>query len=410
MKSQNSRKSHWANQIVLLTGLLFCILSVQAQAPAPTSLRAEVHKPLAAAQEALKNNQMDQALALTRDALAVTQLTPAERVVVLRTQAVAALRAQNWDVGIESLEFLVSSPDVPPPDRVPMLESLINAAQQKKDHARVVKWARQYLQDGGPKSVVRVVMIQTLVVMGEHQQAVEAMLEKIRLDAAAGVKTPEQELRMLAVSYRQLKDSAGYQATLRRLLEAYPSKAYWSEVIQRLAQKASANPRLELDLYRLLAYTDNLEEATEYKEMAELALRAGLPAEAFRVLAKGVEAGILGQGADAPAHAKLRTEAQKKAQEDAQSFVQLEKAAKDGAAWTGVGDVYASQQNWPAANAAYAKALALGGLRREHEFRLHYAISLIQAGEKDAARQQLAAVQGDALAVELASLWGLLAR
>lgn len=410
MKSQNSRKSHWANQIVLLTGLLFCILSVQAQAPAPTSLRAEVHKPLAAAQEALKNNQMDQALALTRDALAVTQLTPAERVVVLRTQAVAALRAQNWDVGIESLEFLVSSPDVPPPDRVPMLESLINAAQQKKDHARVVKWARQYLQDGGPKSVVRVVMIQTLVVMGEHQQAVEAMLEKIRLDVAAGVKTPEQELRMLAVSYRQLKDSAGYQATLRRLLEAYPSKAYWSEVIQRLAQKASANPRLELDLYRLLAYTDNLEEATEYKEMAELALRAGLPAEAVRVLAKGVEAGILGQGADAPAHAKLRAEAQKKAQEDAQSFVQLEKAAKDGAAWTGVGDVYASQQNWPAANAAYAKALALGGLRREHEFRLHYAISLIQAGEKDAARQQLAAVQGDALAVELASLWGLLAR
>lgn len=410
MKSQNSRKSHWANQIVLLTGLLFCILSVQAQAPAPTSLRAEVHKPLAAAQEALKNNQMDQALALTRDALAVTQLTPAERVVVLRTQAVAALRAQNWDVGIESLEFLVSSPDVPPPDRVPMLESLINAAQQKKDHARVVKWARQYLQDGGPKSVVRVVMIQTLVVMGEHQQAVEAMLEKIRLDAVAGVKTPEQELRMLAVSYRQLKDSAGYQATLRRLLEAYPSKAYWSEVIQRLAQKASANPRLELDLYRLLAYTDNLEEATEYKEMAELALRAGLPAEAVRVLAKGVEAGILGQGADAPAHAKLRAEAQKKAQEDAQSFVQLEKAAKDGAAWTGVGDVYASQQNWPAANAAYAKALALGGLRREHEFRLHYAISLIQAGEKDTARQQLAAVQGDALAVELASLWGLLAR
>lgn len=410
MKTQNSRKSHWANQIVLLTGLLFCILSVQAQAPAPTSLRAEVHKPLAAAQEALKNNQMDQALALTRDALAVTQLTPAERVVVLRTQAVAALRAQNWDVGIESLEFLVSSPDVPPPDRVPMLESLINAAQQKKDHARVVKWARQYLQDGGPKSVVRVVMIQTLVVMGEHQQAVEAMLEKIRLDAAAGVKTPEQELRMLAVSYRQLKDSAGYQATLRRLLEAYPSKAYWSEVIQRLAQKASANPRLELDLYRLLAYTDNLEEATEYKEMAELALRAGLPAEAVRVLAKGVEAGILGQGADAPAHAKLRAEAQKKAQEDAQSFVQLEKAAKDGAAWTGVGDVYASQQNWPAANAAYAKALALGGLRREHEFRLHYAISLIQAGEKDTARQQLAAVQGDALAVELASLWGLLAR
>ncbi len=410
MNTHNHRKRHWANQLVLLTGLLFCMMSVQAQAPATVSLRAEVHKPLAAAQEALKNNQPDQALALTREALSVAQLTPAERAVVLRTQAVGALRAKNWDVAIQALEFLVASPDVSVADRLPMLESLMNAGQQKKDHALVLKWARQYIKDGGPKPVIRVVMIQTLAVMGEHKQVVEEMLEKIRLDAAASVKTPEQELRLLAVSYRQLKDNAGYQATLRRLLEAYPSKAYWAEVIQRLAQQVDLNPRLELDLYRLLAYTDNLEEASEYSDMAQQALKAGLPSEAVRVLAKGFDAGVLGKGADAAAHTKLRTDAQKKEREDEQTFAQFEKTAKDSASWTGVGNVYASQQNWTAANAAYAKALALGGLRREQEFRLHYAISLIKAGQKDVARQQLAAVQGDPLAVELASLWGLLAR
>ena len=410
MKMKHSRKAHWANQLILLTGLLFCMVSVQAQSPAPATLRVEVHKPLAAAQEALKNNQTDQALGLTREALAVAQLTAAERAVVLRTQAVAALRAQNWGVAIEALEYLVASPEVPVADRLPMLESLMNAGQQKKDNARVVKWARQYIESGGSKPVIRVVMIQTLSVMGEHKQVVDEMLEKIRLDAAAGFKTPEQELRMLAVSYRQLKDNAGYQATLRRLLEAYPSKAYWAEVVQRLAQQTNLNPRLELDLYRLLEQTDNLEEAGEYSDMAQQALKAGLPSEAVRVLAKGFEAGVLGQGADAAVHTKLRTEAQKKAQEDDRSFAQFEKTAKDSASWAGVGDVYASRQNWTAANAAYAKALELGSLRREQEFRLHYAISLIKAGQKDAARQQLTAVQGDALAVELASLWGLLAR
>jgi tetratricopeptide (TPR) repeat protein len=291
-----------------------------------------------------------------------------------------------------------------------MLESLMNAGQQKKDHSLVVKWARQYIKDGGPKPVVRVLMIQTLSVMGEHKQVVEEMLEKIRLDTAASLKTPEQELRLLAVSYRHLKDNAGYQATLRRLLDAYPSKAYWAEVIQRLAQQVDLNPRLELDLYRLLVHTDNLEEASEYSDMAQQALKAGLPSEAVRVLTKGFDAGVLGKGADAAAHAKLRTDALKKEREDEQTFVQFEKTAQDSASWTVVGDVYASQQNWTAANAAYAKALALGGLRREQEFRLHYAISLIKAGQKDAARQQLAAVQGDPLAVELASLWGLFAR
>jgi tetratricopeptide (TPR) repeat protein len=410
MKIKNPLITHWAISLAWATGLLFCCAAVQAQPSGAAPLRSEVLKPLAAAQEALKNNQAEQALSRTREALAVTQLTPAERALVFRTQAVAALRVQNWDAAIEALAFLVTSPEVPPIDRFPLFESLINAAQQKKDHALVVKWARQYLKDGGPKPVIRVVMIQTLSLMGEHQQVVNEMQEKMRLDQAAGHKTSEQELRMLAVSYRQLKDNAGYQTTLRRLLELYPSKAYWAEVIQRLAQQVSLNPRLELDLYRLLDQTDNLEEASEYSEMAQLALKAGLPSEAQRVLNKGFEVGLLGKGTDAAIHNKLRMDAQKKLQEDERGFAQFEQAAQDSTAWAGVGNVYASQQNWTAANVAYAKALAVGGLRREAELRLHYAISLLKSGQKDAARQQLAAVQGDALAVELASLWGLLAR
>ena len=410
MQSKKSHKAHWANQLVLMAGLLFPVAAVHGQTSGSIALRAEVHQPLVAAQEALKINQPEQALSRTREALKVAQLTSAERTVVLRTQAVAALRAQNWEVAIEALEFLVSSPEVTATDRLPLFESLMTVGQQKKDHAMVVKWAREYLKEGGPKPTVRVVMIQTLAVMGEHKQVVSEMQEKLRLDVAAGLKTPEQELRILAVSYRQLKDSAGYGSTLRRLLESYPSKAYWAEVIQRLAQHVNLNPRLELDLYRLLDQTDSLEEAGDYTEMAQLALKAGLPAEALRVMAKGYEAGLLGKGVDGVAHNKLRTEAQKKAQEDERNFAQFERAAQDSTAWAGVGDVYASQQNWGAANVAYDKALALGGLRREPEFRLHYAISLIKAGQKDAARQQLDAVQGDALTMELAGLWRLLAR
>ena len=130
----------------------------------------------------------------------------------------------------------------------------------------------------------------------------------------------------------------------------------------------------------------------------------------MRVLAKGYDKGVLGKGAEAATHAKLKAEAQKKAQEDDKLFAQLEKSAKDGNTLAGVGDVHASKQNWTAANAAYAQALAAGNLRREQEFRLHYAISLIKAGQKEQALQQLKAVQGDATAVEIAALWQLLAR
>jgi hypothetical protein len=349
-------------------------------------------------------------LGLLRDALAVPQLSAAEKNMILRTQAVAAMRAQKWPLAVEALESLVTSADVPQADKRPLLESLINASLQTKDEARVVKWSRQYLQDGGSNGAVHLALVQSLAASGQHAEVVTLMLTKIRQDAATGKKTPEAELRTLAVSYRQLKDDAGYMATLKQLLSAYPSKPYWAEVIGRMSQQAGLNTRLELDLYRLLEQTDNMEDAAEYMEMAALALKAGLPSEAVRILNKGFDGGILGKGAEAAAHHKLRTDAQKKVREDDALFAQLEKTAKDGASWAAVGDVHFSRQNWSAAHMAYAKAIESGGLRREHEVRLHDAISLIQADQKQAARQQLALVNGDATAVELAALWAILAR
>ncbi|MFM8590091.1 MAG: hypothetical protein ACKOBA_08030, partial [Limnohabitans sp.] len=69
-----------------------------------------------------------------------------------------------------------------------------------------------------------------------------------------------------------------------------------------------------------------------------------------------------------------------------------------------------SRQDWTQAQAVYARALAAGGLRREQEVRLHYAISLFKAGQKEPALGQLKAIEGDATAVELASLWALMMR
>jgi tetratricopeptide (TPR) repeat protein len=397
----------YLQQLSVLAGALGLMAG---SAMAQTSLRNEVIKPVAAAQEAIKSNQNDQALGLLRDALAVPQLTATEKNMILRTQAVAAMRVQKWPLAVDALESLVTSADVPQADKRPLLESLINASLQTKDDARVVKWSRQYLQDGGSNGAVHLALVQSLAASGQHAEVVTVMLAKIRQDAATGKKTPEAELRTLAVSYRQLKDDAGYMATLKQLLSAYPSKPYWAEVIGRMSQQAGLNTRLELDLYRLLEQTDNMEDAAEYMEMAALALKAGLPSEAVRILNKGFDAGILGKGAEAAAHNKLRTDAQKKVREDDALFAQLEKTAKDGASWAAVGDVYFSRQNWSAAHVAYAKAIESGGLRREHEVRLHDAISLIQADQKQAARQQLALVNGDATAAELATLWAILAR
>jgi tetratricopeptide (TPR) repeat protein len=68
-------------------------------------------------------------------------------------------------------------------------------------------------------------------------------------------------------------------------------------------------------------------------------------------------------------------------------------------------DVYAAKQKWDVAQAQYAKALSMGGLRREAETRLHAGIVLFKAGQKAAALTMWDSVQGDATAVDIAQLW-----
>ncbi len=388
---------------VALAGAMFC-------AHAETSLRPEVQKTLAAAQDALKNNQVEQALRLAELAAAVPSLSPSEQQLVWRLQAVAALRGQQWGLAIERLEGVLALPNVPPADRSALMESLVNASIQNKEPARTVRVARQYLQSGGTHPGIRMALLQSLSQTGEHQAVVQEMNVFLQQDAAQSRQTPEAQLRLLALAHRQLKDDAGYFAALKRLLALYPSKAYWADAIARLTNLPGFNPRYELDCYRLFVETDNLEEASEYAEMAGLALKAGLPAEALRVLNAGYDKGVLGQGGDAVAHARLRSEAQKKQKEDDVLLPQLEQGAKDANAWTAVAEAHASKQNWGAAHGAFERALASGGVRREAELRLHYGISLFKAGQQAAALAQWQAIQTDLTAQELAALWRLRAR
>ena len=389
-----------------LASLAFSVC-ISAPVSAQTPIRPEVAKSLQAAQDALKAGQLDSALALSQQTLAMPGVTAIEKPLIQRTLAVAALQAKNFPLAVSTLENLIQEmPETTPAEQKrPLIESLLNASQQGQDFSKLVDWARIYLKLEGSNPSVRPVLIQTLSALKRHEEVLQEMKEKMRLDEEAKVKTPESELRMLAVSQRQLKDDAGYNATLKRLLQNYPSKAYWAEIIPRLARQAYFNARFDLDLYRLLEQTGNMEDPYEYADMANLALKAGLPAEASRVLEQAYAAGLMGKGSDAANHQKLRLQIQQRLNEDDKALPALEKSAKDANALASLADVYAAKQKWEQSQALYSKAVAMGGLRREAETRLHAGIALFKLGQKAEANTLWDSIQGDATAVELAQLW-----
>jgi tetratricopeptide (TPR) repeat protein len=398
---------------LLLGGMTALTVNVQAQTPAPAPasapvvLRPEVLKSLQAAQEALKTGQLDNALALAQQAMALPGLTATEKPIIQRTLAVAAMQTKNFPLAISTLESLIQElpESTPTAQKLQLMESLLSASQQAQDFARVVSWARTYLKFEGSNPSVRPVLIQTLSVLKRHEEVVQEVKEKMRLDEAAKIKTPENDMRILAISQRQLKDDAGYTQTLKWLLQNYPTKAYFGEMIPRLARDATFNARFDLDLYRLLEATGNMEDTVEYFDMANLALKAGLPAEAARVVERAYAEGLFGKGSDAANHQKLKQQTQQRLVEDEKALPALEKSAKDANTIASLADVYASQQKWDLALAQYEKALSMGGLRREAETRLHAGIALVKAGKKAEAIKMLDSTQGDPTAVEIAQLW-----
>jgi len=115
--------------------------------------------------------------------------------------------------------------------------------------------------------------------------------------------------------------------------------------------------------------------------------------------------GLLGKGPDAVMHQKLKTEVKQKVAEDEKALPALERSAKDANSIASLAEVYAAKQQWDAAMANFNKALAMGGLKREAEIKLHAGMAHFKGGQKAAATQLWDNIQGDASAMSIAQLW-----
>jgi tetratricopeptide (TPR) repeat protein len=403
LKGRSPLRSVWVSTLFALACALSCALSANAQ----EFVRPEVTNSFKAAQDALNAGQAENAITLAQQTLSLPGITSVEKPVIQRTLAIAALQAKNFPLAIQTLEAMIQEmpEDTLAVQKLPLMEALLSASEQVKDLPRVVNWARIYLKLEGGNPSVRPVLIQTLFSLNRHEEVIQEVKEKIRLDEAGKVKTPESDLRTLAVSQRQVKDDAGYNSTLKMLLQNYPTKAYWAESIARLGRQANFNARFDLDLYRILEITGNMQDAVDYVDMANLALKAGLPAEAARVVELAFAAGKMGKGSDVANHQKLRQQIQQQLAEDDKAFPALERSAKDANTLASLAEVYAAKQNWSQAQALFSKALAMGGLRREAETRLHAGIVLHKLGQKVEATKMWDSIQGEATAVQFAQLW-----
>jgi hypothetical protein len=347
-------------------------------------------------------------------ASALPKLSPYEAFVLNRLRISLASASGDKAMAITALEAVIESGKLTAAEQRDFIMALANEQYNAKDYPKAALWFLRYQQESesagnsADSAKVRPYLIRAYYFSDDFAKAKQALLADLATDEKAGKAPPIENLQLLANSSAKTKDQATYLVALEKLVQFYPSGDYWTDLLSRLQAAPTYSERLQLDVLRLERAAVPVMAEQEYLEMGELALLAGFPTEAKKVADAGYAAGVLGLGANAARHKKLREQATKGAADDLKNIGAGEasaNSAKDGTGLVNLGYAYVTMDQFDKGIELIRKGLAKGGLKRPEDGKLRLGIAYAMAKRNDEALQTLASVQGDDGLGQLARYW-----
>jgi hypothetical protein len=341
---------------------------------------------------------------------AVPNRTAYENQVIAQMKAAASALTGDNDLVIRNNEALLSSGKVTGREALPLIQGVAVAYYNKRDYAQSAQWSQRYFKEGGSDAAMRTLLLQSYYLANDCN-SVSKMLGSITEDSSK--KASEEELQILARCYLAQKDNAGYVAAIEKLVIYYPKASYWTDLLSRVQKKPGFSDRLALHVFRLRLETGNLTSADDYLEMAQLALQAGLPAEAKQVVDQGYEKKLLGTGQGADRHKRLRDLVMKSVDESQKNRAKDEQealAAKDGNDLVRIGMNYVFEGKADKGISLMEQGIKKGGLKRPEDAKLALGYAQVHAGQRAKGVQTLRTVQGNDGTADMARLWALHAR
>ena len=398
--------------LIGLCSIAWVAASALAQEPGASSgptVRPEVGKPIQAAIDLLKSKKGKEALGKVREAQAIDDRTPYENYLVERVLGQAAATAGEPAIAARAFENVATSPTSPEGERRQFLAAAASQYYLVKNYAKTTELAARYFKEGGTEKSMRTIYVQALYLGNDFASAAKELMKDLEAEERENKAPGEEQLQLLASSCSQTKDAACYGKAMEMLVAYYPKREYWLSVIYAIATRPGFSERLALDLARLKIETGTMRGAEEYLDAAQLSLQEGFPMEAVRIIDKGYASGVLGTGAEAARHKRLKDMAAKNLAEDKKALAREESqpgAVKDGRALFNEGFNYVLLGKPEQGLALMEKGIrdAKAFRRLEHaKLQLGYAHHL--AGQNQKAIQILKTVQGTDGAAALARLW-----
>jgi hypothetical protein len=404
-------RMHSLRAVLCAALLLGATASFEAQAQAKgDAVSPAVGKPLQEAQVLSRSGRHREAFAKVSEAEAAAK-TPNETFLVQRMRGSVATAAGDNDTALKAFESVLNSGRVSGRDATQMIQAVAVAHYKNKDYAKAAQWTQRYFKEGGTDPAMRTVLLQSYY-LGNDCASVNRLLGGAAAEESSR-RPSEEELQILANCFLRQKDTGGYVNALEKLVVFYPKKEYWTDLLSRVQKKPGFSDRLALSVYRLKLATGNLTSANDYMEAAQLAVQAGVPAEAKAIIDKGYAANILGQGKEGERHGRLRDLVNRNLEESKKNRAQDEKdalAAKDGNDLVKVGLNYVYEGNSQKGLQLIEQGIKKGGLKRPEDAKLRLGEAQLQSGQKSKGVQTLRDVKGSDGTADIARLWVLHSR
>jgi hypothetical protein len=376
------------------------------------TISAEVGAPLQEAQKALQSKNYKEASAKisAAEAAGKGKLSSYESFVIAQLKSSAALGQGDYKGALAAYDDILASPELPAGEKVQRLDAYVKIAYTAKDYAKTADAIQKYKAAGGTSPDTLGLYAQSLYLAGKYKEAGAELTSQINALEAAGKKPTDTQLQLLASCALKQNDMNAYAAALEKIVTFTPKPEYWLDLIVRTGNKPGFSPALTLDTYRLRKATGTMEKTGDYMEAAQLALQAGYPAEAQGFVDEGYSKKLLGEGADAARHQRLKDLVAKKKTEDQATLAEGEKAAAaqatgDALVATGFNLVTYGQND--KGLQLIQQGISKGGLKAPEQAKLHLGVAQVLAGKKSEANKTFAGVGGTDGSKDIARLWTL---
>lgn len=321
-------------------------------------VRARISRYLGAAAKLVDEEKPEEAEAL------LLKLNPArmnayERALVYRMIAFIAYGSQQHKKAIESFEKVLAEQVLPVRDESKIRFSIAQLHAGLEHWPESIEWVdewRRYETEPDPLGFYLKAIAQYQ--QGDFDAAIASTQEAIERG-----QPREAWLRLLAALYAEKQDYVNATPVLEELLLRYPKKQYWVQL--SLIYGARENYEVSLAVQQMAYQQGFLTEDKELRRLARSYLYHNLPHPAAKVLAKGLEDGVIEADPDAY---ELLANSWIAAREYDRGLEPLQQAAAlsdDGNLYVRLGQVHMQREEWSDAVTAFQKALEKGDLKKQ---------------------------------------------